>query len=134
MFNKYSWDVVEAGCFVARKKAKGFVENGGGEFAYDHVLGRRRGSWNSVHPRERAVRVDTGSRGSGEREAVSIFFTIAITSAGLLVMSPVSGSRSADRCWVLGPCVLKVRSKADLRIDLSASLGFLMNIAKRAEP
>ncbi len=63
--------------------------------------------------------------GSGEKKAVSIFSTIAITSAGLLVMSPVSGSRSAFRCWVLGPCVLEVRSKAVLRIDLSASLGFV---------
>ena len=60
VFNKYFWDVVGAGCFVAGKKAEGFVENGGGEFAYDHVLERRRGSWNSVYSRERAVRVDIG--------------------------------------------------------------------------
>ncbi len=46
--------------------------------------------------------------GPGEREAVSIFSTIAIISAGLLVTSPVSGSRSADRCLMLGPCVLGV--------------------------
>ncbi len=71
---------------------------------------------------------------SGERESVYIFSTIAITSAGLLVMSPVSGSRSAVRCWMLGPCVLEVRSAVVLRIDLSASLGFFANIAKRAEP
>jgi hypothetical protein len=72
--------------------------------------------------------------GSGEREAVSIFYTIAIASAGLFVMSPVSGSRRTMRCWVLSPCVLEVRSEADLRIDLSASLGFFTNTAKRAEP
>ncbi len=45
---------------MARKKAEGYVENGRGEFAYDHVLGKRRGSWNSVYPRKRAVRVDAG--------------------------------------------------------------------------
>ena len=60
VFNKNSWDVVGARCFVAREEAEGFVENGGGEFAYDHVLGKRMGSWNGVYPRERAVRVDTG--------------------------------------------------------------------------
>ncbi len=43
VFNKNSWDVVGARYFVAREKVEGFVENGGGEFAYDHVLGRRRG-------------------------------------------------------------------------------------------
>ena len=68
--------------------------------------------------------------GSGEREAVSIFSTTAIAFAGLLVTSPVSGSRSAARCWVLGPCVLEVRSEAVLRIDLGASLGLFTNIAK----
>ncbi len=52
---------------MARKKAESFVENGGGEFAYDHGLGRRRGSWNIVYPREHAVRVDTeiGREGGG---------------------------------------------------------------------
>ncbi len=72
--------------------------------------------------------------GSGEREVVYIFSTIAITSAGLLVMSLVSGSRSVIRCWVLGPCVLEVQSEGVLRIDFSSSLGFFTNIAKRAEP
>ncbi len=72
--------------------------------------------------------------GSGERKAVSVFSTIAIISAGLFVMSPVSGSRRAARCWVLSPCFLEVRSEAVLRIDLSASLGVFTNIAKRSEP
>ena len=72
--------------------------------------------------------------GSGEREAVSLFSTIAITSMGLLVMSHVPGSRSADRRRRLGPCVLEVLFEADMRIDLSASLGFFTNIARRAEP
>ncbi len=57
-----------------------------------------------------------------------------MTSAGLLVTSPVSGSRSAVRCWMLGVCVLEVRFEAVLRIDLIASLSFFTNIAKRAEP
>ena len=59
---------------------------------------------------------------------------MAITSVALLVMSPVSGSRIADRCCMVGPCVLEVLCEADLRIDLSASLGFFTNIARRAEP
>ena len=71
---------------------------------------------------------------SGESEAVSIFSTIAITSTELLIMSPVSGSQSADMCLMLGPCVLEVLYEADLRIDLSASLGFFTSIARRAEP
>ncbi len=70
--------------------------------------------------------------GSGESKVVSIFSTIVMTSAGLLVIIPVSGSRSADRCCVFGACVLDV--DAIFRIDLSASLGFLTNIARRAAP
>ncbi len=50
--------------------------------------------------------------GSGESIAVSIFSTIAITSAGLFVIGPVSGSRSADRCCVLGVCAAEVRAEA----------------------
>ncbi len=38
VFNKHSWNVVEARGFVAREESKSFVENGGGKFAYDHVL------------------------------------------------------------------------------------------------
>ncbi len=72
--------------------------------------------------------------GSGEREAVSIFSTITMTSAGLLVMRTVSGTQSAVRYWVLGACVLEVRLEEVFRIVFSASLGFFTNIAKRAEP
>ncbi len=70
--------------------------------------------------------------GSGESKVVSIFSTIAMTSAGLLVISHVSGSRSADKCCVFGACVLEV--DAFFRIALSASLGFFTNIHKRAAP
>ena len=70
--------------------------------------------------------------GSGESRVVSFFSTIAMTSAGLLVISPVSGSRSANRCCLFGACVLEV--EAVFRIDLSASLGFFTNIARRAAP
>jgi hypothetical protein len=59
------------------------------------VLGKERGGWNCVYPRDAPF---GSTLGSGEREAVYIFSTIATTSAGLLVTSPVSGSRSADRC------------------------------------
>ena len=85
VFNKNSCDVVGARCFVARKKAEGFVENGGGE----GVAGMASIQGNAPF---------RSTLGSGEREAVYIFSTIAIISAGLLVTSPVSGSRSADRC------------------------------------
>ena len=72
--------------------------------------------------------------GYGEREAVSILSTIATTSVGLLVMSPMSGSRIVDRCYMLGPCVLEVLYEVDLKIDLSDSLGVFTNIARGAEP
>ena len=62
--------------------------------------------------------------GSGESLAVSIFSTMAMTSAGLFVINPVSGSRRAVRFCVLGVCVGEVRADAVLRMDLSASLGF----------
>ncbi len=70
--------------------------------------------------------------GSEKSKVVSIFSTIAMTSAGLLVISPVSASRSADRCCVFGACVWE--TYAVFRIDLSASLGFFTNIVKRAAP
>jgi hypothetical protein len=70
VFNEHSWNVIGAGVFVARKKAESFVEIGGGKFAYDHVLGRGRGGWNSVYPRERAVRDDIGV----EREGGGFYF------------------------------------------------------------
>ncbi len=102
-------------------------DNGGGKSAYDHVWLGGGGGWNCVYPGNAPL-------GSGERDAVSILSTIVVSSAGLLVMNHVSGSRSVVRCWVLGPCVLEVRSEAVLRIDLSASLGFFTNIAMRAGP
>jgi hypothetical protein len=46
----------------------------------------------------------------------------------------VSGSRSAEGCCVLGSGDLRVRFDAVLRIDLSASLGFLTSICRRAAP
>ena len=79
--------------------------------------------------------VPSGSMfGSGESLAVSIFSTMAMTSAGLFVIDPVSGSRSAVRFCVLGVCAGEVRADAVLRIDLSASLGFFTNIVRRADP
>ncbi len=43
VFNKHSWNVVGAKGFVAREESDGFVENGGGRFADDHVLLREGG-------------------------------------------------------------------------------------------
>ncbi len=71
---------------------------------------------------------------SGESLAVSIFSTMAMTSAGLFVINPVSGSQSAVRFCVLGVCAGEVRADAVLIIDLSASLGFFTSIVKRADP
>ena len=72
--------------------------------------------------------------GSGEILAVSIFSTMAMTSAGLFVINHVSGSRSAVRFCVLGVCVGEVRADAVLRMDLSVFLGFFTNIVRRAAP
>ena len=95
VFNKNSWDVVGARCFVAREEAEGFVKNGGVSLPMimcwggEGVAGMASIQGNAPFGL---------TLGSGEREPVSIFPAIAITSAGLLVMRPVSGSRSADRC------------------------------------
>ena len=83
------------------------------------VTNKEKGAWGSM-------------LGSGESKVVSIFSTIAMTSAGLLVISHVSGSRSADRCCMFGACVLEI--DVVFRIDLSASLGFFTNIVRRAAP
>ncbi len=72
--------------------------------------------------------------GSGESRAVSNFSTIAMTSSGLLVISPVSGSRSVIRCCVSIVCDEEVWDDVVLRIDLCASLGFFANIVKSADP
>ncbi len=50
VFNKYSRDVVGAGCFVAREESEGFVKDCGGEFAYDPVLCMGRCGWDCVQP------------------------------------------------------------------------------------
>ncbi len=131
VFNKYSGDVVGAGCFVARKESEGFVKDCGSEFAYDHVLCR--GGVAGITSCHGNVPL-WSMLGSGESLAVYIFSTMAMTSAGLFVISHVSGSRSAIKLCVLGVCAGEVRAGAVLRIDLSASLGFFTNIVKRADP
>ncbi len=70
VFNKHSWNVVGARGFVAREESEGFVENGGGQFAYDHVL-RREGVAGIACIQGNAPFGST--LGSGEREAVYIF-------------------------------------------------------------
>ncbi len=72
--------------------------------------------------------------GSEESRAASIFSTTTITSAGLFVISHVSGSWSAVRCCVLSVCGGEVWDDVVLRIDLSASLGYFSNIVKREDP
>ena len=131
VFNKYSRDVVGAGCFVARKESEGFVKDCGGKFAYDHVLCR--GGVAGIASCQ--GNAPLGSMlGSGESLAVSIFSTMAMTSRGLFVINPVSGSRSAVRFCVLDVCVGEVRADAVLRIYLNASLCFFTNIVRRADP
>ncbi len=63
VFNKYSRDVVGAGCFVAREESEGFVEDCAGEFACDYVLCMGRCGWDCVQPGECAVGVDIGVGG-----------------------------------------------------------------------
>ena len=58
------------GALWIRSRRRASLKMAGGEFAYDHVLGRRRGSWNNVYPRERAARIDTGIG----REGGGIYF------------------------------------------------------------
>ena len=71
---------------------------------------------------------------SGERAFVSRPSIIAVTRAGLSVMSLVIGSRMEERFVGVGSLLCLFLVEVVFKMDLRASLGFLMNIASRAEP
>ena len=79
-----------------------------------------------------------GARGftrlSGERAFVSRLFPIDVTRAGMFVISPVAWSRMEERLVGVGPLLCLFLEEADFKMDLRASLDFLMNMATRAEP
>ncbi len=71
---------------------------------------------------------------SGERAFVSRPTILAVTRAGLFVMSLVIGSRMDEIFMGLGSLMCLFLEEVVFKMDLRASLGFLMNIASRAEP
>jgi hypothetical protein len=79
VFNKYSRDVVGAGCFVAGEESEGFVKIAG--VSLPMIMCCVGGGVAGIAPNQ--GNAPLGSiLGSGESRAVSIFSTIAITSAG----------------------------------------------------
>ena len=73
-------------------------------------------------------------RMSGERVFASRPSIIALTRAVLFVMSLVIGSRMDKRFVGVGSLLCCFFEGVVFKMDLRASLGFLMNIASRAEP
>ena len=71
---------------------------------------------------------------SWERAFVSSLSLIAVTRVGLFVMCPVFGSRMEEKLMSVGSLLCLFWGEVVLKIDLRASLVFLMNIASRAEP
>ena len=71
---------------------------------------------------------------SGERAFVSMLSIVAVTRAGLFMMSLVIGSRMEERLVGVGSLLCLFWGEVIFKMDLRASLGFLMNIASRAEP
>ena len=70
---------------------------------------------------------------SGERVFVSRLSIIAMTYAGLFVMSLVIGSRMEGRFVGVGSLLCLFLEEVVFKMDLRVSLGFLMNIASRVE-
>ena len=71
---------------------------------------------------------------SGKRGFVSRLSIIAVTREGSFVMSLVTGSRMEESLMGVGSMLCLFLEKVVFKMDLRASLGFLMNIASRAEP
>ncbi len=71
---------------------------------------------------------------SGESAFVSRLSIIAVRRAGLFVMSLVIGSRMEERIVGVGSLLCLLLEEVVFNTNLRASLGFLMNIASRAEP
>ena len=71
---------------------------------------------------------------SGDRAFVSRPSIIAVTRAGLFVISLVIASRMEERFVGLGSLLCLFLKDVVFKNDLRASLGFLTNITSRAEP
>ena len=71
---------------------------------------------------------------SGERNFVSRPSIIVVTRVGLFVTSLVIGLRMEERFVGVGSLQCLFLEEVVLKMDLRASLGFLMNIASRTEP
>ena len=73
-------------------------------------------------------------RASGERAWVSSCSIILLTCVGSLVTLPVIGSRMDERFAGAVCCWYFVSLEVVFMMDVRASLGFLMNIWRSAEP
>ncbi len=70
----------------------------------------------------------------GGRDFLSKFFIIDVTRVGLFVTSSALGSRLEERLVGVGSLLCLLLEEVVFIMDLRASLGFLMNIARRAKP
>ena len=70
----------------------------------------------------------------GERSLVSKRFIIASTLVELLVNCPVSGSQMEERLEGVVSLWCVCRAEEVFCLDLCASLGFLINMFRRADP
>jgi len=57
-----------------------------------------------------------------------------VTRAGLFVISPVIWSQMEERLVGVGSLLCLLLEEVIFKINLRASLGFLVNMASRAEP
>ena len=73
-------------------------------------------------------------RAFGERALVSSCFIFLLTFVGSLVSLPGIGSRMDERFAGAGCCWCFLPFEAVFMMDLRASLGFLMDICRSAEP
>ena len=64
----------------------------------------------------------------------SMRYIIALTRAGPLVVSHVSVSRMDERLVIVVSRRGLLRAREVFSMDLNASFGFLMNMARRADP
>ena len=85
-------------------------------------------AWSQGKEMKRLIRL------SGKRAFVSRPSIIAVTRAGLFVISLAIASRMEERFVGSGSLLCLFLKDVVFKNDLRASLGFLTNIASRAEP
>ena len=73
-----------------------------------------------------------GREGSGDRASVSSCVILAITSSGEVMRRPVVSSHKTERS--VGKKGVSVVFSAVRNIDFSATLGFFINMRRRALP